>query len=83
MKFPDCHGGKERGAEILEFTLKQLEVFAAVVDQEGFGRAADQLYLAQSTVSAHIRGLEAALGVPLFRRDTRRKPVLTAEGQKM
>ena len=38
--------------------LKQLEVFAAVVEQGSFTAAAEQLYLAQSTVSGHITALE-------------------------
>jgi len=44
----------------------------AVVRCGGFTRAAEQLHVAQSAVSAQIRALEAELGVPLFARTTRR-----------
>lgn len=46
----------------------QLEVFAAVVEKGGFTRAADALFLTQSTVSTQVRRLEKNLGMPLFRR---------------
>ena len=48
--------------------LKQLEVFAAVVECGSFTEAANQLYMAQSTVSSHIHALEAILLTPLFHR---------------
>lgn len=66
-----------------EFNLKQIEAFVAVVELDGFTRAAEKLYLTQSTVSAHIRLLEQALGVPLLVRSTRRRICLTAEGERI
>lgn len=66
-----------------EFTLKQLETFSAVAELNSFTRAADELYLTQSTVSAHISSLESALGVRLFSRDTKRRVQLTPEGQRI
>jgi DNA-binding transcriptional LysR family regulator len=48
--------------------LRQLEVFAEVVDARSFSRAAAALGLSQSTVSEHVRALEADLGVRLLDR---------------
>ena len=56
---------------MLPLTVKQLEVFVAVAEQNGFRRAADKLNLSQSAVTAHIKLLERQLGVPLFHRTTR------------
>jgi LysR family transcriptional activator of glutamate synthase operon len=59
--------------------LRQLIYFEAVARCGGFTRAATQLHVAQSAVSAQIRQLETELGVPLFQRTTRRV-ALTAAG---
>ncbi len=61
--------------------LKQLEVFAAVVSQGSFSKAAEQLFLTQPTVSAHIKKLEAELGQSLIQRNTKSLRV-TAAGQR-
>ena len=66
-----------------EFTLKQLEAFVFAAEYNSFTRAAEMLYLTQSTVSTHIHGLEQALGVPLFQRDVRKKIVLTEQGKQV
>ncbi len=47
-------------------SLRQLQVFQAVYEQQGFGRAAELLGLTQPAVSAQVRQLETALGVTLF-----------------
>jgi DNA-binding transcriptional LysR family regulator len=52
--------------------FSQLEVFSAVAAALHFGRAAEQLHLAQPYLSRTIRALEADLGAPLFDRTTRR-----------
>jgi DNA-binding transcriptional LysR family regulator len=47
---------------------RQLEYFLAVVDHEGFSRAAEKLHLAQPSLSQAIAALERDLGVKLFHR---------------
>jgi len=66
---------------MLEFTVKQLEVFAAAANTGSFTAAAQELFLSQSTVSAHIQALEKALGATLFVRSARRRVELTEEGR--
>ena len=56
---------------MLPMTLKQLEIFVAVAEHNGFRRASERLNLSQSAVTAHIQLLESHLGVPLFHRTTR------------
>jgi DNA-binding transcriptional LysR family regulator len=46
--------------------LPQLLVFEAVIRHGSFTRAADELYLAQPTVSGHIRKLTDTVGLPLL-----------------
>lgn len=48
--------------------IRQLEVFAQVVEARSFSRAADALRLTQSTVSEHVRLLEDEIGTRLFDR---------------
>jgi LysR family transcriptional activator of glutamate synthase operon len=60
--------------------LRQLTYFEAVVRCGGFTRAAEQLHIAQSAVSAQVRALEAELGVSLLSRTTRRV-TLTQAGE--
>ncbi|WP_426996854.1 LysR family transcriptional regulator [Pseudarthrobacter sp. N5] len=47
-------------------TLRQLDVFVAVVEQGGFGAAADHLQMSQSAVSHALAALERASGAPLI-----------------
>ena len=63
----------------MNVTVKQLRSFRAVVEMGGFGRAATALGTSQPVVSAHVREMEAALGVRLIERTTRRL-ALTEEG---
>mgnify|MGYP001973109913 CR=1 FL=1 len=56
---------------MLPMTLKQLEIFVAIAEHNGFRRASESLNLSQSAVTAHIKLLESHLGVPLFHRTTR------------
>jgi DNA-binding transcriptional LysR family regulator len=49
-------------------TLHRLELFLAVLDHGGVGRAAKARNISQPAVSEHLRGLEAYFGVPLLER---------------
>jgi len=60
--------------------FQSLSVFAQVVEQGGFARAAERLQLSASAVSRHVADLEAHLGVRLLNRTTR-KLSLTESGQ--
>ena len=62
--------------------IEQLRSFRAVATEGGFSKAADALYLTQSTVSMQVRALEKELGVQLFERLGRRV-VLTRPGETM
>jgi DNA-binding transcriptional LysR family regulator len=59
-----------------------LRTFLAVAQSLSFTQAAATLGLGQPTVSQHVRKLEAAVGRPLFIRDTR-SVTLTADGEAM
>ncbi len=52
--------------------LAAMRAFVAVVECGGFGRAADRLQWPKATVSQRVQALEAALGVRLLQRTTRR-----------
>jgi DNA-binding transcriptional LysR family regulator len=60
--------------------LVALTVFAKVVEQGSFARAAERLGLSPSAVSRHVADLEAHLGARLLNRTTRRLS-LTESGQ--
>ncbi|APX12644.1 LysR family transcriptional regulator [Tateyamaria omphalii] len=59
--------------------LNALRAFEAAARHESFTRAAEELGVSHSAISRHVRGLEARLGVQLFR-DASRGVALTAEG---
>ena len=67
---------------MLEINLKQLEAFVTTAEYSSFTKAAEALYLTQSTVSAHINSMEQILGVRLIQRGSRRKVQLTTEGKQ-
>jgi len=62
--------------------LRQVEHFLAVVRHRSFTRAAEDVHVVQSALSASIRKLEADLGADLFDRTTRRV-TLTPAGEAL
>ena len=68
---------------MLRINLKQLEAFVATAEFSSFTKAAEELFLTQSTVSAHIGALENALGIRLIQRGARQRVTLTKEGEQV
>lgn len=66
----------------MNFDLRELEIFCAVVEQQSFTRAAAEVHLAQASVSERIAGLEQSVGAELLHRSTR-KVSPTAVGQRL
>lgn len=66
---------------MLKINLKQLEAFVATAEFSSFTKAAEIMYLTQSTISSHISSLENALGVRLIQRSARQRVTLTKEGE--
>ncbi|MGG3469882.1 selenium metabolism-associated LysR family transcriptional regulator [Neobacillus pocheonensis] len=62
--------------------LHQLYVFTKVVEHKSFSKAAEDIFLSQSTVSSHIHSLEKTLNVTLFDR-VGRESVLTPYGERL
>lgn len=60
--------------------LNALRAFEAAGRHQNFSRAADELGVSHSAISRHVRGLEARLGVQLFR-EAARGVALSPEGQ--
>lgn len=68
---------------MLNINLKQLETFVATAEYSSFTKAAEELFLTQSTVSSHVSALEKALDVRLIRRSARQRVTLTPEGEQV
>ncbi|WP_399893322.1 LysR family transcriptional regulator [Streptomyces sp. BBFR51] len=66
----------------MDLDLRKLRYFVTVADQLHFGRAADELHIAQPALSRQIRALEQDLGTPLLTRD-RHGVALTDAGRQL
>ncbi|MDT0460647.1 LysR family transcriptional regulator [Streptomyces sp. DSM 41527] len=65
----------------MNIELRHFRYAIAVAEELSFTRAARRLHVAQSALSARIKGMEAELGVALFHRTTRRVE-LTEAGKR-
>ncbi len=63
-------------------TIKQLQYFTALAEQQHFGRAAEASFVSQSAFSNAIKELEETLGARLVDR-TNRQVTITALGQQI
>ena len=61
--------------------MQDFEMVRTICEYGSFSRAAEELYIGQSSLSMAIQRIEAELGTPLF--DRRQHPVrLTAAGEE-
>jgi DNA-binding transcriptional LysR family regulator len=67
---------------VVMMDLHQLYVFTKVVEHRSFSKAAEAIFLSQSTVSSHIQTLEKQLNVHLFDR-VGRENILTPNGERL
>jgi len=67
---------------MLNFTLRQLQVFEKVATHLNHSRAAEELYLSQPAVSMQIKQLEGHIGLPLFEQ-MGKKLFLTEAGREL
>ncbi len=61
--------------------LRQMSIFAHIVEQGSVSAAADKLALSKSVVSQHLKSLEQEIGATLLKRTTRRQ-ALTSIGEQ-
>jgi len=66
----------------VNISLRQLQIFEAVVRHMSYTRAAEELHLTQPAVSMQVRQLEEELGLPLFEKPGR-GITLTEAGQEL
>lgn len=65
---PGRRGRISREVAAMDFDLRQLEVFCAVVDEGGFSKGALAVHLTQASVSERIANLESEVGTRLLDR---------------
>lgn len=65
------------------FDLDLLRTFVAVIDSGGFTRAAERVFLTQSTVSQQIKKLETGLSQTLILRDRSSGTLQTTEAGEL
>ncbi len=65
----------------VDIDMKELEAFVCVVEKKNFSHAAQELYIAQPTVSAHVASLERKLGIRLLVRTA--KEIYPSEAGKL
>lgn len=65
------------------YSIRSLEVFAAVADAGSFSAAANQLQISQPSVSEHVHKLEKHLSQALFVRERGRPATLTDAGTRL
>ncbi|MGF1687253.1 LysR substrate-binding domain-containing protein [Photobacterium japonica] len=58
--------------------LRQMSVFAHIVEAGSLTAAAEQLNVSKSVISQHLKALETELGVALLKRTTRRQSLTSA-----
>lgn len=66
----------------MEISLKQIEAFVKVAECGSFTKAGAELYISQSTVSAHILNLERELNAALIWRGDKKSVSLTDDGRR-
>ncbi|MFB9839136.1 LysR family transcriptional regulator, partial [Actinoallomurus acaciae] len=66
---------------LINLNLSQLRAFVAVLDEGGFGAAAETLHISQSAVSHAVAALERGLGSTVLTRQA--PPRATAFGERV
>jgi len=67
---------------LTELAFRDLRAVLTLARHRHFGRAAEECFVSQPTLSAQVRKVEEALGAALFER-TRRRFLVTAAGQRL
>ncbi len=68
--------------DVMNITIRQLQIFEAVAQKLSYTKAAEILFLSQPAVSMQIKQLESEVGMPLFER-MGKKLFLTEAGDEL